>query len=213
MTARAPWTLTVLAAAALATSAALALDGAGPLGADGAAIAHGQLWRLLTGPLVHATWTHLLWDATILLVLGLVYERRFGHSWPLLLFAGLVIPTAATLATPGIDVYFGISGVNYTIMAAAVLLECRERPLVGIAGGALLALKLWRCASGRSAVGPALPPGVHEAPVAHLVAAGCGTLIGWCRSWSAAHRSSTPAPPACSPNAAPAPPPWRRPAR
>ena len=38
-----------------------------------AAVLHGQLWRLLTGSLVHLGWAHLLRDVTGLLLLWLLF--------------------------------------------------------------------------------------------------------------------------------------------
>jgi rhomboid family GlyGly-CTERM serine protease len=182
---RAPWTLALIALAVAVTGAALWGGAAGravadTLAADAGGIGRGQLWRLLTGPLVHCTPTHLLWDATIFLMLGLAYERRMGTLWPLLVIFGLMAPALGALAAdPSLDAYYGLSGVNYTLMAAAVVMECggRERRWLGLVGGVLLTIKLWRCITGQSAVGPALPEGVHEARLAHLIAAAVGALL------------------------------------
>ena len=66
-------TTLVCAASAMALTAAV---GAGMLDsvvatADG--VRAGQLWRLFTGPLVHATWGHLVRDLALLIALGLAY--------------------------------------------------------------------------------------------------------------------------------------------
>jgi membrane associated rhomboid family serine protease len=67
------WTLAVAGLAIAATAGAFASPGiAGALIADGR-IVHGQLWRAATGPLVHATWGHLVRDVALVAIAGAGY--------------------------------------------------------------------------------------------------------------------------------------------
>ena len=148
--------------------------------ADTAAIHHGQLWRLATGPLLHATFTHLAWDLTILAILGALYEPRLGRRFLPVLLIGLLAPTLATALDARFTRYYGLSGLNYTLMGAAVAFELtRGQRSVGLLGAALLAWKLIRAVLGQSLWGPALPGDTHEAWLAHVVgaAAGAATIL------------------------------------
>ncbi len=143
--------------------------------ADTAAIQHGQLWRLATGPLLHATFTHLAWDLTILAILGVLYEPRLGRRFPPVLLIGLLAPTLAIALDARFTRYYGLSGLNYTLMGAAVAFELtRGSRTIGLIGAALLAWKLVRGVLGQSLWGPVLPGDTHEAWLAHVVGVGAG---------------------------------------
>ena len=79
---------------------------------DRGAILGGDIWRLITGPLVHFSGDHLFFNALVFAAAGYLIERR--HS---LLFAHLCL--AASLAgsfclllmSPGISVFGGLSGI------------------------------------------------------------------------------------------------------
>ena len=55
---------------------------------DRAAIAHGELWRIWTGHLVHFGWAHLFVDAGLLLIVGWIAENQ--HPWFMRLGLGLL---------------------------------------------------------------------------------------------------------------------------
>ncbi len=85
-------------------------------------IRDGQMWRLLTGHLVHADWNHLAWNAFGLAVLGGLIERR-SHK---LLWLGLLAGTACVntlLMFSSLDYYCGLSGVLNALLVVALWLE------------------------------------------------------------------------------------------
>lgn len=179
-----PWTLSIAALAIIATAAWLA---AGTsmieyLAADADAVRHGQIWRLLTGPLVHATFDHLLWDISVLCMLGIACERRMARTWPPVVFAGLTIPTAVViLIHPDLTFYYGTSGLTYALMAAIV---CRELMVVGPRwylglAGAALAFKVVRDTVTTSAIFMPTELGatVAKVPMAHVSGALIGALV------------------------------------
>jgi rhomboid family GlyGly-CTERM serine protease len=145
---------------------------------DAGAIARGQLWRLLTGPLVHASASHLAWDVTILLVLGLAYEPRLRRAMALTLVFGLAVPTAAVfLADPSLRVYYGTSGATHALMAAALAFELgrgNRSAFVLALAVAFVAKLAWGVFGTGPLVGPALAANVRETPAAHLA----GALVG-----------------------------------
>ncbi len=175
-----PWTLAVVALSIGAT--ALFLWGppgsAGPLLADRAALAGGQLWRLATGPLVHWNLGHLAWDGSILLVLGLVYERRVPRVWPVALVAGLLVPAAAVFASyPRLGVYYGTSGATHALMATALAYELardHRRWSVRLLAAGFIAKIAWGLFGPGPLVGPELAESMRETPIAHLA----GPLVG-----------------------------------
>ena len=90
-------------------------------------IAQGQTWRLFTGHLAHADWSHLLWNALGLAILGWLIER---HSRRLLLaaLAAGIIAVSGLLLSPfsTLDYYCGLSGVLNALLVIALWLEWRD---------------------------------------------------------------------------------------
>jgi rhomboid family GlyGly-CTERM serine protease len=176
------WTLLLALAAAVVTAGALSTSLAGHrvvdlLVADGR-IAHGQLWRALTGPLVHATWGHLVRDLALTLLVGIAYERELRDRWLPLLGVALVAPTLAVLAT-GARAYFGLSGLSHALVAAALGLELRRRRggarayVIVIAVACLIDL-IYEAWTGGPAFPMDLGPNVRQVPIAHVI----GALVG-----------------------------------
>ena len=154
------WTLVVAVAAIVATAAHLA---------GGAAV---------DGPLVHATWGHLVRDLSLLLIPGIAYEAPMKRVWPALLAAGIVLPWLAVRAA-GAPGYYGLSGLSHALLAAALAFELRRRRSGYVALLCLLgAAKIgYEAATGAPAFPMDLGPGVHQAPLAHLVGAAAGAYI------------------------------------
>lgn len=176
MSLRAPFTLVTAALAILAT-----LFAAPALVASADGLARGELWRLVTGPLIHTSGHHLVWDVSILLALGLAYERRAGGAFRLSLALGLVVPTAAVLVGDArFTAYFGTSGATHALMATALAWELlrgnRRWPVLLLT--ALFVVKLVRGTIGAAPLidVPLGEGGLREAPLAHLVGAALGVL-------------------------------------
>lgn len=121
---------------------------------DGAAVAAGEWWRLLSWPLVHVSRYHLLLDGVAFLMLyaGLE-ERRAGRR--LLLFAAcaagsLLLPLAIAPQIQQLGLC-GLSGVAHGLAAVSALEMIRHRSqqsLGWILLGGLLLKAAWELATG-----------------------------------------------------------------
>ncbi len=91
---------------------------------DREAIAQGEVWRLLTGNLVHWSFEHFALDLVAFLFVGILFERRIGSVYPMmLLISGLAVGCSIYLFSPSIEFYRGLSGVDSGQFAVAVLSE------------------------------------------------------------------------------------------
>lgn len=188
MTRRAPrcdfaWTLAVALAAIAATAAAFAAPGIGDaLIADGR-IAGGEPWRAATGPLVHATWGHLVRDLALVVLAGAAYEAPLRSRRALLFAGGLVVPPIAVLAAGDARWYCGLSGLSHALLAAALTFELGHRR--GAARAVVFALcaacaikPVYELATGAPAFAMSLGPGIVQVPLAHAAGAIVGIVCG-----------------------------------
>lgn len=166
----------------IATTAAFAWPGVQDLLVADGRIAHGQLWRAVTGPLVHATWGHLVRDLALVCLAGVAYEAPLARKW-LLFGGGLVVPGLAVLAAGEARWYCGLSGLSHALLAAALAFEAMRR--TGAVRAAVLvvcaiaAIKpLYELVTGAPAFAMALGVDVHQTPLAHAVGVGIGILGG-----------------------------------
>lgn len=178
-----PWTVAACALAVAATAAAFASDRvAGALIAD-ARIAHGQVWRALTGPLVHATWGHLARDAALVAIAGAGYEAPLRSRRTLVFALGLVLPALAALAAGGVRWYCGLSGLSHALLAAALSYEVVSRRgrarAIALGLAAIAAVKpLYELVTGTPAFAMSLGNGVVQMPVAHATGVCVGIACG-----------------------------------
>ena len=96
-----------------------------------AVLLQGQVWRLLTGNLVHLGWVHLARDAAgLFLIWGLVAQSldRRSRLW-VLGVSGLAVGLGLLVFSPAIEWYVGISGVLFGLFCAGVLSQLRTHPL------------------------------------------------------------------------------------
>jgi len=113
-----------------------------PLYFSAADIARGEVWRLVTGHLVHVDLEHLFWNGLALGILGLLIERRSGA----LLWISLGVGIASVnllLLSPFAQLHFycGLSGVLNTLIVVVLWLEWRATHsilVVAIAVGCIL---------------------------------------------------------------------------
>ena len=157
----------------------------GPLGGQLALLRSGQLWRLLTGPLVHSNGGQLARDATAWLVLGAGWEASLGGRFPWLVVLSLAVPTGVVaLFKPEWTAYYGLSGAVYALLTAAFVHEWRvtgghpPRWMVGTGAASLLKL-LYEALTGRLLIPLELGAGVAPAPLAHVAGVGVGLLLGY----------------------------------
>jgi len=112
---------------------------------DRTAIQAGEIWRLLTGHLTHYSAEHLLWDALMFVVLGVLVERRHRCSFVSTVLASATAITAVLwFAHPEVAAYRGLSGIDSALFThAAILLYIDgrrfNRPLVRRISALLLA--------------------------------------------------------------------------
>jgi rhomboid family GlyGly-CTERM serine protease len=86
-----------------------------------AAIHDGEIWRLITGNLVHFSLSHFLYDVVALFVAGALIEiRGYRHFATLCLVSGALIGAILYISSPEIVVFGGLSG----IVTATVTLLC-----------------------------------------------------------------------------------------
>lgn len=172
----------------IATASARWLGVAEGVVADCSTIDDLQVWRLFTGPLVHATWAHLLRDMALLVFVGLAFERELGRRYALLCLLGLGVPTVAALWDPTIYIYYGTSGLTHALLAAAIThtLLARHpdfrtpawmRGLAALGGLALVTKVLWEVAFDAPLFPMDLGAGVRQLPSAHALGAAVGILF------------------------------------
>jgi len=146
------------------------------------AVYHGQIWRLLTGNLVHLGWTHLTRDlAGLGLIWALVFRDLTERDavWVLSVSA-LFVGIGLLLFDPAVTWYVGISGALFGLYTAGALRILRQRRLFGIVlllG--MLAIIAWSLFAG-GLPGEATGLGGAVIPQAHLYGAigGALTLVG-----------------------------------
>lgn len=174
-----PWTLAIALCAVAATICAQASPALRDLLVADSRIAGGELWRLVTGPLVHATWGHLVRDVALVAIAGTAYEAPLRARRALLFGGGLVLPGAAVLLAGDAAWYCGLSGLSHALLAAALVHELMQRRgparMVVLALCAIAAAKpIYELVTGAPAFPMALGAGVRQVPLAHAV----GVVIG-----------------------------------
>lgn len=161
---------------------------------DRAGILDGELWRLVSGHLVHGDGLHLAWNILGVLIVWFLVAREYSpRQWLLVLAAS----TAGTdlgflLLERDLDWYVGFSGVLHGCLAAGLLAWVRgTRDWVTWLVTGLLAGKLvwehWAGALPFTEASISLPV-VHEA---HTYGAVGGVLAAlWLARWPRAGASS-----------------------
>jgi len=122
---------------------------------DRQAVLQGELWRLLTGNMVHWSVEHFLLDVGAFAIMGLLYERHLRHYPWILAAAGMSVGCGMLVFLPEMGIYRGLSGVDSGQFAAALCVECvlasgQARRWLWIApAAAIFASKiLYECATG-----------------------------------------------------------------
>ena len=127
----------------------LLLPGPEPLAFHAGAVFDGEVWRLVTGHLVHADGPHLAWNGLALAVLGLLIERE-GRGLLLGALTGGIVSVSALLLSPlsSLALYCGLSGVLNSLLVIALYLEWRRGgglPVLLVAVGSVAKLS-WELA-------------------------------------------------------------------
>ncbi|HEX3552905.1 MAG TPA: rhomboid family intramembrane serine protease [Thermoanaerobaculia bacterium] len=186
---RFPWMIVALAALCMAAS----LVPAAALEYDRDRVATGEVWRLLTGQLVHWTARMALFDLGMLLGLGTWLEVRGDRrlAATALALGGGLTALAVHALSPGLLVYRGSSGAASAlfVLAAIRVAESRDpwtRALALAAVALFLAKAAFESLAGQALFAGPLPPGVGVVPLAHLLG-GLGGLVGRTRTSTDEH--------------------------
>lgn len=157
-----PVLLALISALLALISALLALGGADLAGAlryQRAEILHGQLWRLLSGHLLHLGGAHLLLNLCGLGLVWALFARELSGlvGWRVLLCSALGVSLGLLLFDPDLVWYVGLSGVLHGLFAAGAVRLWRERPteaalMLTVLAGKLLWEQLLGPLPGTSAV-------------------------------------------------------------
>jgi rhomboid family GlyGly-CTERM serine protease len=167
-----------LAATALALAAVPAATPA--LSYVRAAIRSGEIWRLLTGHLVHGTVAHLAWNLAGLALVWLAFGTGLGgRAWTLAFLASaLGTGLGVFLFAPDVAAMLGLSGALHGLLSAGAVAAVRSGERLGWAFVTLLAAKLaWEQLAGASPTTEALLGGAIAVD-AHLYGSLAGAAAG-----------------------------------
>ena len=134
-----PWLALLVVAAACAGILVAGEPGKLALRYERDALLDGQLWRALTGHLVHLSWMHRGLDVAAAALIVAVFGRHVGWAAPLLCMLG----TTAGLFLFSLRVkwYAGLSGALYGLAVYGALCAARRRR-AWLAVPALLAVRI-----------------------------------------------------------------------
>lgn len=120
-----PCILVAFAALVIAASGSSAAD---VLRYERGAVLQGELWRLLTGNLVHLGLSHLALNlAGLVLVCGLFHKSLTARQWLVVLFICALTTTLGLLVfSPQVAWYVGLSGVLHGLFVAGTLAQLQR---------------------------------------------------------------------------------------
>lgn len=168
-----------------------ALQAAGPatvhaLRYDRTAILGGQLWRLLTGHLVHLGWVHYALNTVGVCLCLLLAPALFrGRWWWLqLMMLALGISLLLLVFEPRLPNYAGLSGVVYGLLMLGLAPQARADKFVAVCLVALLAWMGWQLLVGPAAAEEKMIGGriVGTAHLFGVMIAGAMLVLGACRN-------------------------------
>jgi rhomboid family GlyGly-CTERM serine protease len=162
---------------------------------DRAAVAAGELWRVMSGHCTHWTLAQLFWDGVVFAALGcLCWSEDRGLFWRTLVASALAVSVAVLWLQPEIGSYRGLSGIDAALFAALTTTATRSlwrrqrfRAALGVgfAAASLAAKIAWEIVTRTAFFAGDLGEGVVPLPLAHAVgaAAGCAAaLLGFAAS-------------------------------
>ena len=161
------------------------------------ALENGELWRIYTGHLVHASPAHLGWDLLAFVVLAHGCEQRDqARTATTLIAAASVVSIGVLLFDPLLATYRGLSGLDTALFALLVTLHWRRiggsglsRPALAVACALLIAKLTFELTTGASAF--VAGTGFVTVPLAHVLGACCGLLGGLAPTPRSRSRSSS----------------------
>ena len=145
------------------------------------AVLAGEVWRLVTGHLVHADLVHLGWNVLGVLIVAFLFARDYSwRQWLVILVVSAVTTDLGfLLLEPQLEWYVGFSGVLHGLMAAGLVawLRTSRDAITWLVTGLFAAKLAWEHFAGPlpfTAASLELPV-VHEA---HTYGAIGGVLAG-----------------------------------
>jgi hypothetical protein len=94
---------------------------------DRAAVAAGELWRVMSGHCTHWTLAQLFWDGVVFAALGcLCWSEDRGLFWRTLVASALAVSVAVLWLQPEIGSYRGLSGIDAALFAALTTTATRS---------------------------------------------------------------------------------------
>ena len=163
--------------------------GLGPhLQYDRAAIVAGEIWRFVAGHWAHYSLDHFLWDVAAFGALGVACERKSRARFLICVATStLAISASVWLLLPEMQIYRGLSGIDsalFTFLIVETLDEAgrsghgrvRAMAMAGLA--VFLAKIAFELLTGRNVFVNGLDAAIVGVPLAHIVGAGCGLLVG-----------------------------------
>lgn len=149
---------------------------------DRDAIFAGQLWRVLTGHLLHLGWVHALLNlaglALCLILAPSLFDSVLG-LWRRFLTLALVVSLALLVFHPAIPDYVGLSGVLYGFFMLGLVPAARRDWVAAFCLLFILVRLVWQLENGASPAEGRLIGG-HVVGVAHAYGvAGALLMLGW----------------------------------
>lgn len=198
---RLPWLTLLLAATTLLVAGSEPWTAAWEF--NRAALAEGQLWRLLTGHFTHFNAEHLRWDVLTFILLGAVVEFRSRRQLVMgLASAGLAISVGIWWLQPQFANYRGLSGLDsalFALVACQLIVYAQrhhDRLLLALglcAGAGFLAKTAYELIAGQPVFLPTSADFV-PVPLAHLLGALAVGISGYVIRRPTARREATGAP-------------------
>ena len=155
---------------------------------DRSALAHHELWRLITCHWVHLSSDHLFWSAATFLVLGSLCEIMNPKKYYATVgISAIAIPIIIWWGMPDLMVYAGLSGLDCALYSLLMVLfirrEIRSRSwiwvtLFSLLLGGLVAKIIYETTTGMTIFVANTHTNMTPVPLAHLVGGCIGFLVG-----------------------------------
>jgi rhomboid family GlyGly-CTERM serine protease len=155
---------------------------------DRSALAHHELWRLITCHWVHLSTDHLFWSAATFLVLGSLCEimdpKRYYATVGI---SAIAIPIVIGWGMPDLKIYGGLSGLDCALYSLLIVLfinrEIQSRSwiwvvLFSLLLGGLVAKIIYETATGLTIFVGNTNTNMVPGPLAHLVGGCVGFFVG-----------------------------------
>jgi len=164
---------------------------------DRSALAHHELWRLMTCHWVHLSTDHLFWSAATFLVLGSLCEIMAPKKYYATVgISAIFIPIVIWWGMPDLIIYGGLSGLDCALYSLLMVLfirrELRSRSWIWVALfslllGGLVAKIIYEAATGLTIFVANSHTNMTPVPLAHLVGGCTGFFAGlpWIKSGKA----------------------------